>query len=239
MNRNSWRLKIRPHFKLSAVNCYSLFTIRYSLLTFLLRAGVLALAAEFFLAGRKQFHGPVQRHLQGPPRRCAPRPALVHEISHAGLPAETDPLDRKDLQAHAQVEQVPGPQSGAARAGQGLDHRGPGETDFGIHRGLPGDAFGERERLAHLAGELAEIAAHYPTVGEALQVGDFVTKLVRRYTPAEMTEDLVLVRHQNDEEYLPLRYGYGAFPLSAVLVPGAGVTWFWWRRRRKPRGGRV
>ena len=83
------------------------------------------------------------------------------------------------------------------------------------------------------ASELSEIKSYYPAVGATLKEGDFLTKLVRRYSPVQMTEDLVLVRYPTDEELLPLRFNYGAFPLSSVLVPGTGVAWFVWRRKRK------
>jgi len=83
------------------------------------------------------------------------------------------------------------------------------------------------------AGELAEIRVHWPAAGAVLAEGDFLTKLHRIYRVSQMTTDIELVRHGQDEEYFPLILG--SFSWTGLLMPGSVGFWLIWRRRKTIR----
>lgn len=81
------------------------------------------------------------------------------------------------------------------------------------------------------SGELAS----YSYLGHLtanLQPGDFLTKLRRVYSPAQMTEDVVLRRADTDDEFRIIRYS--GWPVTTILLLGGPVVWQVWRKRRRP-----
>ncbi len=83
------------------------------------------------------------------------------------------------------------------------------------------------------SSERTAIGRRYPSVGEVLETGDFVTKLVRNYTPSQMDEDVVLVRADNDLEYRPVNYG--GIPLFSGLLILSVAGWLAWKAIRLRR----
>ncbi len=86
--------------------------------------------------------------------------------------------------------------------------------------------------------ELNAIKQRFPAVGHQLSEGDFLTKLVRTYTPVQMSEDLVLDQASSDDEFRPVNYS--GFPLFSLLFGGSALGWVAWRaagfrRARRPR----
>lgn len=73
------------------------------------------------------------------------------------------------------------------------------------------------------ASELSAIRRAHPTLGAELEVGDFFTKLVRDYTPAEMTTDLVISRAASDDEFRLINYS--GFPLFSLFLGGSLLGW--------------
>lgn len=82
------------------------------------------------------------------------------------------------------------------------------------------------------ARELAAIRSNYPELGAWLEEGLWLTKLARRYSPADMDEDVYLVEASRQAEYRPITYS--GVPLTALLLltVGGGA---WWRGRRARR----
>ncbi len=75
----------------------------------------------------------------------------------------------------------------------------------------------------------------YPTLVSRLEPGDFLTKLNRDYTPVQMTEDLILVRAANDDEFRIIQYSGLPWTLLALFA----VTGIWTIYRRvKQRASR-
>jgi hypothetical protein len=72
------------------------------------------------------------------------------------------------------------------------------------------------------AGELADLP-YYPFLQQTLHPGDFVTKLRRGYTPADMTQDIVLTRAASDEEFRLV--SYSGWPATTLLLMGPTVLW--------------
>ena len=96
--------------------------------------------------------------------------------------------------------------------------------------------------------ELAGMPGSYPHLANELAAGDFLTKLARNFTPAEMTEDLVLEPAASNDAYRELRIS--GVPLTFLGVWGAPTLGYLvWRlgrgrgearrraagRRRRPR----
>ncbi len=73
-----------------------------------------------------------------------------------------------------------------------------------------------------------------PTLAGRLQDGDFLTKLNRAYTPAQMTEDVILTRAANDNEYQLIQYSGLPWTLMVLLAP-AGI-WAIYRRTKQRVG---
>ena len=86
------------------------------------------------------------------------------------------------------------------------------------------------------ASEWTAINRRYPALGAELETGDFLTKLRRDYSPAQMTGDLVLARAGSDDEFRPVNYS--GFPLFNLLLAGSLLGWpvlrlgLRWRKRR-------
>lgn len=79
------------------------------------------------------------------------------------------------------------------------------------------------------ATEAQRIRAVYPALGAVLTEGDFLTKLVRRFSPVEMTEDLVVTPAPRDDEILPVHFS--GLPTTSFLLGGPAVVWLLRRRR--------
>lgn len=82
-------------------------------------------------------------------------------------------------------------------------------------------------------GELADLP-HCPSLAPLLSSGDFLTKLRRGYTPAQMTEDVYFVPAESDQEFRLVHYS--GWPVTSLLLLGGPVVWGVWRagRRRRP-----
>ncbi len=63
-----------------------------------------------------------------------------------------------------------------------------------------------------------------PAVQAPLRPGDFVTRLDREYRRDEMTEDLVLRRADNDDEFLAVNYSGFPWTGLVLLVPPLGMA---------------
>ena len=93
------------------------------------------------------------------------------------------------------------------------------------------------------ASELASINNIYPAVGAELTEGDFLTKLVRTYSPAQMSEDLILTPADSDEEFRPINYS--GVPWFGLLFLGSSVVWVVFRisstlrRRQREKAHRI
>ncbi|MBU8871287.1 MAG: DUF2330 domain-containing protein [Gemmatimonadales bacterium] len=83
------------------------------------------------------------------------------------------------------------------------------------------------------ADELSAINQRFPAVGIHLEEGNFLTKLVRSYTPAQMSEDLVLTPTSSDDEFRLINYS--GFPLFNLLLGGSTFGWMIWRRASSRR----
>ncbi len=90
----------------------------------------------------------------------------------------------------------------------------------------------ETEYANHLTeNEARVIRATYPDLGSILEVGDYLTKLKRNYTPAQMDADILLEPAASNAEYR--RIYYSGVPLtSGLLLAIAGVMFYRARRRR-------
>ena len=73
------------------------------------------------------------------------------------------------------------------------------------------------------ADELAAVRHQYPVLGAKLVEGDFITKLSRTFTPAEMVEDLVLERASSDEEFKQVVYSGVPVTLGLLVAIGVGL----------------
>lgn len=62
-----------------------------------------------------------------------------------------------------------------------------------------------------------------PYLRETIAPGDFLTKLNRSYTPAEMTQDIYLVPASSDEEFRLINYS--GWPVTALLLLGPPAIW--------------
>ena len=86
------------------------------------------------------------------------------------------------------------------------------------------------------ASELSAISSRFPAVGAELAAGDFLTKLVREYSPSQMSADLVLTPAGADDEFRLVNYS--GFPLFNLLLGGSllgwlGMRWTLWRRKSR------
>ena len=87
------------------------------------------------------------------------------------------------------------------------------------------------------ASELSAISSRFPAVGAELAAGDFLTKLVREYSPSQMSADLVLTPAGADDEFRLVNYS--GFPLFNLLLGGSLLGWLgmrvtlWRRKSRK------
>jgi hypothetical protein len=79
-------------------------------------------------------------------------------------------------------------------------------------------------------GEALALQANYPTLGQLFEEGDFLTKLVRNYTPEQMDADLYPEPADSNTEYR--RIYYSGFPLSAALLLVMGAALLIRTRRR-------
>lgn len=70
--------------------------------------------------------------------------------------------------------------------------------------------------------ELSELP-YYPSLREVFQPGDFLTKLNRGYTPAQMTQDIYLVRSDSDDEFRLINYS--GWPVTTLVLLGSPVIW--------------
>lgn len=82
------------------------------------------------------------------------------------------------------------------------------------------------------ADELAAVRHQYSILGSMLDEGDFITKLSRTFTPAEMNEDLVLERASSDEEFKQVHYSGVPITLGLLMAIGVGLQSLKRRRRR-------
>jgi hypothetical protein len=76
------------------------------------------------------------------------------------------------------------------------------------------------------ANEVRAIRTKYPDLGALLQPGDYLTKLKRSYSPAQMDADVLLEAAASNAEYR--RIYYSGLPLTTgllVLVFAAGLAW--------------
>ena len=80
------------------------------------------------------------------------------------------------------------------------------------------------------ARELAAIRSDYPELGAWLGEGRWLTKLARRYSPADMDDDVHLVAASRQTEYRPIYYSGVPFTGLLLLAVGGGA---WWRARRE------
>ncbi|MBU0742518.1 DUF2330 domain-containing protein [bacterium] len=81
------------------------------------------------------------------------------------------------------------------------------------------------------AGEMRAIGASYPDLAARLAAGDYLTKLRRNYTPAQMDADIYLEPASTNTEFR--RIYYSGLPLtSGLLLALAGALFFRARRRR-------
>lgn len=81
------------------------------------------------------------------------------------------------------------------------------------------------------AQELAELP-YFRSLHQVFQPGDYLTKLRRGYSPAQMTQDITLVRASSDEEFRLVNYS--GWPVTTILLLGSPVVWGL-RRRLRPR----
>lgn len=70
--------------------------------------------------------------------------------------------------------------------------------------------------------ELAELPYH-PSLHQVFQPGDYLTKLRRGYSPAQMTQDIYLVQAASDEEFRLVNYS--GWPVTTLLLMGPPVVW--------------
>ena len=83
------------------------------------------------------------------------------------------------------------------------------------------------------AGELAAIRDLSPYLGEQLEEGDFITKLSRTFTPAELVADLVLEPAPNNDEFKQVVYSGAPVTLGLLAAIGVGLKTLSRRRRRR------
>ena len=86
------------------------------------------------------------------------------------------------------------------------------------------------------SGELAAIRGAYPLVGDELQTGDFLTRLVwDNVRPEQMTEDIYPTAAASDTELRLINYS--GFPLFNLFLAGSVLGWLVlrWRMRRRAR----
>lgn len=82
------------------------------------------------------------------------------------------------------------------------------------------------------SGELAAIRSRYPLVGDELQTGDFLTRLVwDNVRPEQMTEDLYPAAASNDVEMRLINYS--GFPLFNLFLAGSVLGWLVLRYRAR------
>jgi hypothetical protein len=79
------------------------------------------------------------------------------------------------------------------------------------------------------SGEISELA-HLPALAGLLEPGIFMTKLQRRYTPSQMSEDIVFTTAANDNEFVMIYYS--GLPLTGLLLFGPAAVWAFIRRRK-------
>lgn len=84
------------------------------------------------------------------------------------------------------------------------------------------------------SGELRAIRERYPRLGPLLSEGHVLTKLRGSFTPAEMTDDLVLTPARTDEELRTVHYS--GLPVADLLL--LGLTAGWLGRRASVRRSR-
>lgn len=82
------------------------------------------------------------------------------------------------------------------------------------------------------SGELDDLR-YSPLLRSVLRPGDFLTKLRRGYTPAEMTEDIYFQRTDGDEEFVLIHYS--GWPATTLLLVGPPFIWGMVRSLRKRR----
>ncbi len=83
--------------------------------------------------------------------------------------------------------------------------------------------------------EVCAIRSNHPDLGALLQAGDYLTKLKRRYSPAQMDADVLLEAADTNAQYW--RVYYSGFPLTTgllVLVFAVGLAF---RSRHADRSG--
>ncbi len=77
--------------------------------------------------------------------------------------------------------------------------------------------------------EINQIGSHYySAVKNLLETGDYLTHLRRDFRPQDMTEDIVIVPAENDDEYWMIYYS--GFPWMTALLLGPAVLWGGYRR---------
>jgi len=96
---------------------------------------------------------------------------------------------------------------------------------------FPGARTDYANRLS--SSELSAIRNRLPDAGELLEEGDFITKLSRTYTPAEMVADLVLEPAPNNDEFKQVIYSGAPVTLGLLVAIGVGLKTLSRRRRRR------
>ncbi len=81
------------------------------------------------------------------------------------------------------------------------------------------------------APEMAAIREWYPVLGAQLSTGDFLTKLTRVYSPAEMEADIVLTPTDSDTEFREIIYSGWPVGMGVMLVMALGLRLPWLKRR--------
>jgi hypothetical protein len=84
-----------------------------------------------------------------------------------------------------------------------------------------------------VASEMTAIREQYPVLGAQLSTGDFLTKLTRVYSPAEMESDIVLTPTESDTEFREIIYSGWPVGMGVILLMALGLKLP--RLRRKPQ----
>lgn len=74
------------------------------------------------------------------------------------------------------------------------------------------------------SGELGAIRERHPRLGPLLSEGRYLTKLRRGFTPAEMSDDLVLAPAPTDDELRLVHYS--SVPVTGLLLLGLMIGWW-------------